>query len=48
MVGGGTPAVVVPCSIRKQVDQAIGSKAEGSIHPWPLPVFLPWLPSADM
>lgn len=37
MVDGTTLGMVVLDAIRKQIEQAIGSKSVGSILPWPLP-----------
>jgi hypothetical protein len=36
MVGGTIPGLVVLGSIRKQAEQAMGSKPVSSIPPWPL------------
>ena len=35
-MGGATPGLVVLGSVRKQAEQAIGSKAVSSTAPWPL------------
>ena len=41
MVGGATPGLVVLGSIRKQAEQAMGSKPGSSTPPWPLHQLLP-------
>jgi hypothetical protein len=39
-VGGTFPGLGVLGSIRKQAEQAKGSKSVGNIPPWPLPQLL--------
>jgi hypothetical protein len=41
MVGGALLRLVVLGSLRKQADQAMGSKLVSSIPPWPLHHLLP-------
>jgi hypothetical protein len=41
MVGGASPGMVAPGAIRKQAEQAMGSKPVSSILPWPLHQLLP-------
>ena len=45
MVGGTTPELVVLGSIRKQAEQAMRSKPESSIPPWPLHQLLLQVPA---
>jgi hypothetical protein len=40
-VGGALPGLMVLCSIRKQSEQAMMSKAVSSTPPWPLHPLLP-------
>ena len=54
-MGGAIPGLVVLSSVRKQIEQAKGSKPVSSTPPWPLPQLLPpgshhfevlfWVPS---
>jgi hypothetical protein len=41
IVGGASPKLVVLGSVRKQAEQARGSKPVSSIPPWPLHQLLP-------
>ena len=41
MVEGTIPGLEVFCSLRKQAEQAMGSKPIGSNPPWPLHQLLP-------
>jgi hypothetical protein len=41
IVGGAIPGVVVLGSLRRQAEQAMGSKPVSSIPPWPLHQLLP-------
>jgi hypothetical protein len=40
-MGGPTPMLVVLGAIKKQVEQAMGSKSVSSTLPWPVPQLLP-------